>query len=255
MRKLSLMFLIIALLAGVSVQAQKKNKGGDTAPPVRTPQTVIMQDDAGEGFMLFDLSTGAYKCKLCEYGYYFTGVGSVKIDGCLATFSAVEAGYTMTAYADICEQKAKCFIEVRRVKGFDLEPFVEVLSDSNLRDSQATCGISEPPPVAVPSEIILQNDVDGSFLLIMPANGEFKFIHCEDNTAMSGTGKVTRTGPWLNFEVIATEYRILASVNLESKTAKAVIDVFAPIGEMAPMQEIISDNNFTDNVPACGAKR
>lgn len=255
MRRLSLMFLIIALLAGVSAHAQKKNRGGDTAPPVRTPQTVIMQDDGGEGFMLFDLSTGAYKCKLCEYGYYFTGIGSVKVDGCLATFSAVTDGYTMTAYADMCEQKAKCFVEVRRLKGFDIEPFVEVLSDSNLRDSQATCGTSEPPPLAVPSEIILQNDADGSFLLLMPGSGEFKFIHCEDNSAMSGVGKVTKSGPWLNFESIATEYRVLASVNLEVRTGKAIIEVFAPIGEMSPMQEIIGDNDFTDNVPACGAKR
>ena len=253
MRKLSLMFLVIVVLAGVSVQAQKKNR--NQGPGDRTPQSVLMQDDAGEGFMLFDLATGAFKCKLCEYGYYYSGVGSVKTDGCLATFSVTGPGYTITTYAEICEQKAKCFVELRSKGGFDIEPYVEVLSDSNLRDSQATCGTSEPLPVAVPSEIILQNDVDGSFLLLMPASGEFKFIHCEDNSAMSGTGRVSRTGPWLNFEALATEYRILASVNLDSKTAKAVIEVFAPIGEMAPMQEVISDNNFTDNVPACGAKR
>jgi hypothetical protein len=85
--------------------------------------------------------------------------------------------------------------------------------------------------------------------------GEFKFIHCLNNAALGGFGKVTMTGPWLNFEVIATEYRILASVNLETKTAKGVIDVFAPVGDFgAPMQEVISDSNFTDNVPACGAK-
>ena len=58
MRKLSLMFLVIVLLAGVSAQAQKKNR--TQGPTVRTPQTVLMQDDAGEGFMLFDLATGAY---------------------------------------------------------------------------------------------------------------------------------------------------------------------------------------------------
>ena len=253
MRKLSLMFLVIALLAGVSVQAQKKDR--TQGPTVRTPQSVLMQDDAGEGFMLFDLATGAYKCKLCEYGTYYSGIGSVKTDGCIVTFSAVEAGYTITAYVDICEQKGKCFIELRSKGGYDTEPYVEILSDSNLRDSQAMCGAYEPPPFDMPSEIILQNDVDGSFLLLMPASGEFKFIHCEDNSAMSGTGRVSRVGPWLNFEVLANEYRVLASVNLESKTSKAVIEVFAPIGEMAPMQEIISDSNFTDNVPACGPKR
>jgi hypothetical protein len=108
----------------------------------------------------------------------------------------------------------------------------------------------------VPNEIILQNDADGSFLLLVPAGGEFKFIHCEDNAALGGVGKVTLAGPWLNFEVIATEYRILASVNLESRTAKAVIDVFAPVGDFAaPMQEVISDSNFADNDAVCGAKK
>jgi hypothetical protein len=72
---------------------------------------------------------------------------------------------------------------------------------------------------------------------------------------MGGTGRVTGSGPWLNFELIAKEYRILASVNLDTKNGKAVIDVFAPIGEMVPMQEIISDSNFADNVPVCGAKK
>ena len=254
MRKLSLLFLVIVLLASGVAQAQKKYRIPPT--PVRTPQIVIIQDEAGEGFMVFDLATGAYKCKLCEYDNYYAGTGSVKLDGCLATFSAIGYGYTITAYADICEQKAKCTIEVHMVNGFDVEPYIETLSDSNLRDSQATCGANEPPPVTLPSEIILQNDTDGSFLLLVPAGGEFKFIHCEDNTALSGVGKVTLAGPWLNFEVIATEYRILASVNVEAKTAKAVIDVFAPIGEIAaPMQEIISDSNFTDNVPVCGAKK
>ena len=254
MRKLSFLFLVIVLLASGVAQAQKKYRIPPT--PVRTPQLVIIQDDAGEGFMVFDIVTGAYKCKLCEYDYYYTGTGSVKLDGCLAIFSAITDEYTMTAYADICEQKAKCTIEVSTGKGFDLEPYVETLSDSNLRDSEATCGVSEPPPVTVPNEIVLQNDADGSFLLLVPAGGEFKFIHCEDNAGLGGFGKVTMSGAWLNFEVIATEYRILASVNLETKAAKAVIDVFAPVGEFAaPMQEVISDSNFADNVPACGAKK
>lgn len=252
MRKASLVFLVIALLASVSVSAQKKKRTPAPIPPA--PQMIVIQDELGEGFMVFDLSTGAYKCKLCEYGYSYSGVGSVKIDGCTIIFGAVGDGYSMTAYASLCEQKAKCAILVTKEDGVDIVPYEEVLSDPDLSDSKATCEVSEPAPVDVPSEVILQNDVDGSFLLIVTGTGEFKFVHCEDNTAMSGTGTVTRSGPWLNFEVIATEYRVLASVNLEAKTSKAIIDVFAPFGEMLPMQEIISDSNFADNVPVCGAK-
>ena len=253
MRKLSLVLLIMTLLAGVSVHAQKKKP--TPAPVPLTPQTIIIQDGSGEGFMLFDLGTGAYKCELCEYGYTFSGIGSVKTDGCLVTFSAIGDGYTMTAYASLCEQQAKCIIQVTKANGFDTEPWEEVLSDPDTRDSQATCAsITPPPPAALPTEVILQDDVTGSFLYLIPATGDFKFIHCADNTAMGGVGQVTTSGPWLNFEVITNEYRIVASVNLDAKTGKAAIDIFVPIGEMIPMQEVISDSNFTDNVPVCGPK-
>jgi hypothetical protein len=254
MRKLSLMLLILTLLAGVSVNAQKKMRA--PAPMAPTVQWVTIQDDTGEGYMMFDLSTGAYKCKLCEYGYTYSGIGSVKTDGCLVTFSAIADGYTMTAYVSLCEQQGKCFIQVTKANGFDIEPWEEALSDADLRDSQATCGTAtEPPPADLPAEVILQNDADGSFLYLVTGTGEFKFIHCADNAAIGGIGKVTVSGPWLNFEVTTNEYRILASVNLEVNTGKAVIDVFAAFGEMVPMQEIISDGNFTDNVPSCGAKK
>ncbi|HXI92490.1 MAG TPA: hypothetical protein VNO24_20975 [Blastocatellia bacterium] len=264
MRKLSLVLLIMTLLAGVSVNAQKK-KQPIPAPVPLTPQTIIIQDGAGEGFMFFDLGTGAYKCKLCEYGYTYSGIGSVKRDGCLVTFSAIGDGYTMTAYASLCEQQAKCIIQVTKANGFDIEPWEEVLSDPDTRDSQATCtSITPPPPAALPSEVILQNDLDffavpplsvGSFLCLVPATGEFKFVHCADNTAMGGVGQVTVSGPWLNFEVITNEYRIMASVNLDAKTGKAAIDIFVPIGDMTPMHEVILDSNFSDNVPVCGAKK
>jgi hypothetical protein len=260
MRKLGFMFLLIALMAGVSVQAQKDTGGIKPAPPIRQPQTITIQDDRNEGYMVFDLVTGAYKCYLCEYQYGFSGTGSVKLAGGLATFSAVEKGYTISAYVNLYDQTATCFIEVREIPvvGFNnIDPMQEILSDSNLRDSTANCitKAPPPPPVVMPSEIILQNDVDGSFLLMVPATGEFKFIHCEDGGAMSGVGKVTREGSSLSFEAFGAEYRVLVSVNLEEKSGKAVIDVFASMDGMKPMQEIISDNNLSDNVPVCGAKK
>jgi hypothetical protein len=254
MRKLGLMFLMLAFLAGVSVQAQKQNVG---IKP-RQPQKITIQDDKNTGYMVFDLITGAYQCYLCEYQYAFSGTGSVKLEGCLATFSVVEKGYSMTAYASICDQTAKCFIEIRiaPAPGSDIEPMQEVLSDSNMRDSIASCVIKEPPPPPIDwgTEIILQNDVDGSFLYIVPSTGEYKFIHCEDGGSLGGVGKVTKDGVWLSFEVIGAEYRVLASVNLAEKFGKAVIDVYAPMEGMKPMQEVISDNNLSDNVAVCGAK-
>jgi hypothetical protein len=212
-----------------------------------------MQDDAGEGFMLFDMATGAYKCKLCEYGQVYSGTGSVKVEGYRVTFAAREAGWTITSFIDLFEQKGKCFVEVRT----PWETYLEILSDGDLRDSKDTCGASEPPPVEVPSEIILQNDADGSFLLFMPARGEFKFFYCEGGTALSGVGTVSRTGPALNFEAIGPDYRILAAVDLVVKSGKAAIEIYEPgaAQNVKPMQMFISDSDLTDNVPECGAKK
>jgi hypothetical protein len=252
MRKFGFLLLVIILFAGVSVNAQRKGRLPAPTPP--TPQSIIIQDEEGEGYMFFDLGTGAYKCRLCEYDYNFTGLGSVKTDGCTIYFSATGDGYSVTAYVSACEQMGKCFIQVTKIGGVDVEPWEEVLSDPDLRDSQAACWSNDVPPAVVPPEIILQNDIDGSFLLFTTTGGEFKFVHCADNTAMSGTGTVKTSGSWINFEAITKEYRVLASVNLDTKTGKAVIDVFVPFGEMVPMQEIISEANFTDNVAVCGSK-
>jgi hypothetical protein len=253
MRKIFLIVAIIALLTAVSAPAQKI--GGIQS---KQAQTITIQDDAGEGYMVLDLLTGAYKCRLCEYDYSYSGIGSLKTEGYMTTFSAIGDGYSMTAYISVYEQMGKCFIEVTKVPGTQvtIEPYQESLCDSNLRDSVATCvTVVEPPPLEAPAEIILQNDADGSFLVIFPATGAYKFLHCEDGASMSGVIKVTRAGDWLNFEDLNAAYRVLASVNLSAKTGKAAIEVFVPFGEMPPMQEIISDSNFTDNVPACGAKK
>jgi hypothetical protein len=254
MRKLALIFLFLAIMTGVSVQAHKQNVG--IRP--RQPQKITIQDDKNEGYMVFDLVTGAYQCYLCEYQYSFSGTGSVKLTGCQATFSVIEKGYTMTAYANICEQTAKCFIDIRLMPapGSDIGPVQEILSDSNLRDSVATCITREPPPPPFEwGDVILQNDVDGSFLLIVPSTGAFKFVHCEDGSSLSGTGKVTREGSWLSFEVLTAEYRVLASINLSEKSGKVDIEVFVPIDGIKPMQETISDNNLNDNVLFCGPKK
>ena len=249
MRKLSMIILILLLMAGVSVQAQKKRR--DRLPPTPGPTLIVMQDDAGEGFMLFDMATGAYKCKLCEYDFTYSGVGSVKTDGYIVTFTARTEGWSITSYIDLFEHKGKCFVEVRGV----WESYLEILSDGDMRDSQAACESSEPPPVEMPAEVILQNDPDGSFLLFMPARGEFKFIYCEGGMGVSGTGIVTRVGNVLNLEAIGPEYRILASVDLVAKSGKAAIDMYDPATGQKLMQMDISDPDFTNNIPGCVARR
>lgn len=263
MRRVSLMFLFLTLLAGVSAHAQKiRNPQPQPAQaPVTQAQYVYVQDDKGEGFVVFNVANGAYKAKLCNYNYSFSGIGSVKIDGCSISFSAVQDSHAITAFANICDRQAQSSIQVKKAPGvgFDIDPVVVALSDSNTSDSGSSCAVAEPPPPSnVPSEIIVQSDADGSFLHLS-TSGEYKFIHCEDGVVISGRGKVTIAGDMLYFEHITNEYRVLASVNLATKEGKAAIEVFTTFkteaGVVPEMREYISDNNLADNTTECGAKK
>lgn len=267
MRRISLMFLMLMLVSGVSAYAQKSRKTTPqpTQPtqPVQTTaapsQYVYVQDDLGGGFLVFNIADGAYKAKLCDYGYSFSGTGSVKVDGCSVTFSVIQPSHTITATANVCDQKAQSFIEVKQIPGvgFEGDPVLKALNDSNTSDSTTECAIKEVPPAVVPSEIIVQSDADGSFLHLS-TSGEYKYIDCETGVVISGRGKVTITGDMLYFEHITDAYRVLASVNLTAKEGKAAIEVFTPFksdaGEVPAMREYIGDNNLADNTTECGAK-
>jgi hypothetical protein len=265
MRKISLIFLMLALLSGVSAYAQKSRKTSpQPAQPIQTTATasqyVYVQDDLGGGFLVINVTDGSYKAKLCDYGYSFSGTGSVKVDGCSVTFSVIQASHTITATANVCDQKAQSFVEVKQIPGvgFEGDPVFKALNDSNISDSTTECAVKVTPPAEVPSEIIIQNDADGSFLHLS-TSGEYKFIDCENGVVISGRGKVTITGDMLYFEHITEAYRVLASVNLDAKEGKAAIEVFTPFkteaGEVPAMREYIGDNNLADNIPECGAKK
>ena len=59
MRKLSILFVLALMLAGVSAQAQKKNRIQPIPPPVKNILSV--QDQDGGGYILFDITTGDFK--------------------------------------------------------------------------------------------------------------------------------------------------------------------------------------------------
>jgi hypothetical protein len=253
------MFLVLPLLAGVPVNAQKSY---DTKPTTTSDaQYVNIQDDKGAGYLVINLANGAYKAKLCSYGYSFSGTGSVKVDGCSISFSAVQDSHTITAFANLCDRQGSSFIQVKASgAGSGSDPLMVSLSDSNISDGVTDCAAPQPPPPApVPSEIIIQNDADGSFLQLS-TSGEYKFIHCEDGVVISGLGRVTIDGDLLYFEHITSNYRVVASVNLVGKDGKAAIEVFTAFktatgGFVPVMQEYITDTNLTDNTTACGAKK
>ena len=143
MRKIGFVLALIVLLAGFSVQAQKKSPRPRFVPPTVEVTHIVIQDDHGGGSLIIDPVSGAYKCKLCEYDYSLSGVGVVEIRGCDVYFSDVQKGYRMFASMNMCTHEAKTAIEVFSLEtvGFDIEPVLEYWADTDMRDSTAECAL------------------------------------------------------------------------------------------------------------------
>jgi hypothetical protein len=141
MRKTGLLIAIIVLLAGASALAQKKSLQNRGLPPIGGYGTVIVQDDNNAGYLVFDPQSGEYSCVLCEYGYTLSGKAEVKIDGCTIYFSDLQDGYRIFSTVSMCEQQAKCTVEMFKHPDlkYDVEPLQETWSDSNMRDNTADC--------------------------------------------------------------------------------------------------------------------
>lgn len=139
MRRISLVVAMIVLLVGIPVQAQKIQPR-----PIIGPAEVTIQGENGEGYMVFNLKSGAFKCYLCEYGYVMSGTGEVKIDGCNIYFSAFSDEYNIFASINKCDQQAKVAVELYlKDTRFEIAPVYESWFDSNLLDSKADC--AAPP--------------------------------------------------------------------------------------------------------------
>ena len=271
MRKLSLLLAIIIALTGFSVNAQKKRSSQKSSPPIIEYPEIVLEDDAGGGFILFQPSTGAYKCVLCKYsGYTFESVGQVKVDGCSIYLTDLRDGYRVLISVNICTQEGKSAVEMTKPPdptGVYLPmPMEEFWNDTNLADAKKDCVYKEPatllPPEPEPTplgEVIIQNDADGSFLFLDTKTGIYKFIHCEDGLAISGAGVVKIDGCSIYFEHLETDRRILASINGCQMEGKAAIEMFAfdeKTKTLVPtMQEFITDVNLLDNTTVCGPKK
>src|SRR6185369_3873300 len=149
MRKISLLFAIIVLLAGVSVQAQKRGGGAPLpiGPPV--PRQVSVQDQDGGGFIVFDLATGDFKCNMCEYKYAFSGPGQVKIDGFNVYLSAVTDTYEVFVTLNLWDRQGKAMMEVysSATDGTGLttnEGIREFWTDVNIDNNTLNCALLQP---------------------------------------------------------------------------------------------------------------
>ena len=145
MKKVSLVLAIIVLMAGVSVQAQKKNSRiQPIGPPVQKMLTV--QDQTGGGFITFDLVTGEFKCNMCEYKFAFSGTGQVKVDGFNVYLTAVTDSYQIFVSLNMWDRQGKAVMQVFKSPGgqFDIEPIQEFWEDLNIDDNSLNCFAIQP---------------------------------------------------------------------------------------------------------------
>src|SRR5205085_10577939 len=109
MRKLSILFVLALMLAGVPAQAQKKSRIQPIPPPVKNILSV--QDQDGGGYILFDITTANFKCNMCESSYEFGGTGQVKVDGFNICLTAVTDSYKVFVEVNAWDSKGKAVID------------------------------------------------------------------------------------------------------------------------------------------------
>jgi|ERR1044072_2735326 hypothetical protein len=107
------------------------------------------------------------------------------------------------------------------------------------------------------SELItVQDDRTGNYLVFSITNGEYKFIRCKDQFALSGFGKVKVTGCSVTLEDIKTDRRVLASIDECTQTAKASITLASPTPrfDTQPVKELLTDVDMRDSTTDCTPK-
>jgi len=141
MKKLSFVCAIVILLAGMSAQAQKNSTLKPIDPPIFQLDNIIIEDDASGNFLIIAPTTGEYKFQRCRDGFSMSGVGVVRLDGCLATFEDSQPDHRVLASINLCTQEAKAIVEkfAPIQNTFSTNAMKELLSDANLGDNTLSC--------------------------------------------------------------------------------------------------------------------
>lgn len=146
MRKVSLLFAMILLIAGASVRAQ--NKGFDQQFDREFDITV--QDDETGNILVFNSKTGDYTFTRCGDGITMAGRGQVTRKGCSVDLVDIGApskdsrtdSYKVLVSADECTKEAKGAVEIYEwLKGDSgpIPPMKESLRDSDMTNSASSC--------------------------------------------------------------------------------------------------------------------
>jgi hypothetical protein len=114
-----------------------------------------------------------------------------------------------------------------------------------------------PPVITYDQDINIEDEVTGSFLIIDPQSGEYKFHRCSDGFSLSGFGVVKIDGCAITFEDLTAGRRVLVSIDECNQLAKASVQTFAikgQVSEVPLVKETLSDANMRDNTMSCAPK-
>lgn len=234
MQKVLFLITMIAVLVAASISVE-----GQTGTEI-----CIVSDQSGSR-LAFNTQTGDYKFQSSD-GFAISGTGQVKTDGCFVSFEHIRSDGKVIASANICSNEAKALVDVAGAAGTKQES----VSDPDTSNNGCTV-VTDPVEVPPASqEVSIQDGTTGSFIVFNTVTGDYKFIRCSDETAISGTGQLQKDGCTISLNDTRADRRIIASANLCDQTAKALIETFAgetKTGQTATMQETLSDSNMRDN--------
>jgi hypothetical protein len=107
------------------------------------------------------------------------------------------------------------------------------------------------------TELVLQDDNSGSFLLVDVKTGEYKFHDCKSGFAMGGFVKVTFTGCAASVKEESEGRLVVAEIDLCSGKARAYLateTIDGSLGSEPPTREFtINDSSIRDSVAECKA--
>jgi hypothetical protein len=136
---------------------------------------------------------------------------------------------------------------------------VVLLSSVSVNAQKGNVFTPKPIPIQYDHDLIIEDDATGSFLVISPMSGAYKFIRCRDGLALSGTGVVSINGCAISFEDLTPGRRVLASIDECTQQAKASVSTFALIGVAttsdALLKETLGDADMRDNTMTCLPKK
>jgi hypothetical protein len=119
--------------------------------------------------------------------------------------------------------------------------------------------VISPKPIQFDHDLVVEDDSTGSFLIINPTTGAYKFYRCSDGFELSGMGVVTINGCAISFEDTTAGRRVLASIDDCTQQAKAAVSIFLQPGTGAnsdvALKQTLSDADMRDNTMACLPKK